>query len=517
MLSGVISPLGELPEGWKLARLEDIATKIGSGSTPRGGESAYINTRTNFAFVRSQNVFDYLFNERDIKFITDEDARKLKGVHLEKSDLLLNITGDGVTFGRSCIVPENILPAAVNQHVAIIRLNQSKCLPGYLLAYLCLPKIKEYIEGFNAGGSRRAITKAHIESFEIPLAPMEVQHHIQTLVIDLVEKTLINRQINQTLEQIAQALFKSWFVDFEPVKAKIAAKARWLAAQPDNESASPVCYAGELEPQPDTLDLETTMNLAAMQVISGKNAQQLAQMQDEQPEQYAQLQATAALFPAAMQGSEGGEIPEGWKMQSIAECIELIGGGTPKKSEPSFWNGNICWFSVKDVPSDGNVFVIDTEEKITELGLQKSSTRMLPLGTTIITARGIVGKLALAGVATAINQSCYGVVGADGSGPYYNYLRLSRAVDILKRNTHGAVFGTITRSTFDVVQQIESPLDVRVRFEEIVTPVFEKIRANVQESGALSKLRDLLLPKLLSGELSLTDAESQLAEIKVGV
>jgi len=323
------------------------------------------------------------------------------------------------------------------------------------------------------------------------------------------EKEIINHQINQTLEQMAQAIFKSWFVDFEPVRAKMEAKKRWHALQPGNEPASPVCYAGEPQPLPD---LETYMNLAAMQAISGKTPEQLARMEREQPDQYAQLRATAELFPSAMQDSELGEIPEGWEALPLSDTVELIGGGTPKKSEPSYWNGDICWFSVKDAPCEGNVFVIDTVDKITDAGLKGSSTKLLPVGTTIITARGTVGKLALTGVVTAMNQSCYGVVGSDGSGPYLNYLRLHRAVDTLKRNTHGAVFDTITRATFETVIQAQASLELRQRFDAVVGPMFEAIKSNLHQTRTLTSLRDTLLPKLLSGELTLPGTEEPQTE-----
>jgi len=146
--------------------------------------------------------------------------------------------------------------------------------------------------------------------------------------------------------------------------------------------------------------------------------------------------------------------------------------------------------------------VVDTVDKITEAGLSGSSTKLLPIGATIITARGTVGKLALTGVATAMNQSCYGVVGSHGTGPYLNYLRLHHAVETLKRNTHGAVFDTITRTTFETVMQPEAPLELRERFEERVTPLFEMIKKNLNQSRTLTGLRDAILPKLLSGEIA---------------
>jgi type I restriction enzyme, S subunit len=173
----LVSPI-DCPDSWRLVTLKSICKKIGSGATPTGGQAAYQEKRTNFALIRSQNVFDREFSESGLAFISDEQADALKGVHLEKNDILLNITGDGITFGRACLVPEKVLPACVNQHVSIIRLASHEADSGYVLSFLTHPTIKSYIETFNAGGSRRAITKAHIESFVVPLPPLGTQSAI---------------------------------------------------------------------------------------------------------------------------------------------------------------------------------------------------------------------------------------------------------------------------------------------------------------------------------------------------
>lgn len=427
-------------------------------------------------------------------------------------------------MGEVCLIPEG-LKCCLGQRQVLLRPRKDVC-GEYLYWALQSPFVQHQIAWNEGTGTTVSNVRIPVlKSLEIP----RLGHHesgIANTLSCIAGKIQLNHQINQTLEQMAQAIFKSWFVNFEPVKAKIAARERWHALQPGNEPASPVCYAGELDGQPIDVDLDTYMNLAAMQAISGSSlydadasaagaTDQLAQMQAEQPEQYAELYATAELFPSAMQESELGEIPEGWEVKRLSETIQLIGGGTPKKSEPNYWGGDICWFSVKDTPADGNIWVIDTDEKITQLGLDSSSTRLLPIGTTIITARGTVGKLALTGVTTAMNQSCYGVVGEDGAGPFLNYMRLTQAIEVLKRNTHGAVFDTITRDTFSTVTQVSAPQHIKDRFETLVSPSFLSIKANLQSSTTLSALRDTLLPKLLSGELTLPDTEEPQTELQV--
>ncbi|MGP1386906.1 MAG: restriction endonuclease subunit S [Thainema sp.] len=209
------SPLGILPHDWDVKPLKSLCTKIGSGATPRGGKDVYLDERVSHALIRSQHVFDHYFDETGLVYISEEHVQELRNVEVQSQDLLLNITGDGITFSRACMVPDRILPACVNQHVSIIRTDPNICLPGYLLGYLTLPGIKTYIESFNSGGSRRAITKGNIESFEIPLPPLNVQKEIAQTIQSLNSKIENLCRQNETLDAIAHSLFKHWFVDFE--------------------------------------------------------------------------------------------------------------------------------------------------------------------------------------------------------------------------------------------------------------------------------------------------------------
>lgn len=202
------------PMEWSVRRLGSFCLKIGSGATPKGGSASYQESRTSYALIRSQNVYDRHFDETGLAFISDAQAHDLRSAKVQCGDVLLNITGDGVTFARSCLVPESVLPACVNQHVAIIRVDQTICDPGYLLAFLTHPLTKPYIESFNTGGSRRAITKGHIESFNIPLPPIEEQRRIAAILSaydDLIENC---RRRIQILEEMARNIYREWFVHF---------------------------------------------------------------------------------------------------------------------------------------------------------------------------------------------------------------------------------------------------------------------------------------------------------------
>ena len=341
-----------------------------------------------------------------------------------------------------------------------------------------LPDFRSYaISRMEGTSGRQRVSWQALAEFNLRLPEKGKRKKIGKILKSLDDKIHLNNQINQTLESIAQTIFKSWFIDFDPVRAKIAAKQEGKDAE-----------------------------LAAMCAISGKSEAEVEQMAKED---FAELQATATLFPDELVESELGEVPKGWDKYSLSKMITLIGGGTPKRSEPNYWNGDIFWFSVKDVPNEGEVFVITTQEKISELGLNKSSTKLLPVGTTIITARGTVGKIALVGYEMAMNQSCYGVQGINGVRQFMTYYLIKNAVEVLKKNTHGAVFDTITQSTFDTVTSIKPSIEMMDLFESKVEKIMGHIKNNLYENNSLIALRDTLLPKLLSGEMDMLGLQGE--------
>ncbi len=196
-------------ERWSRVDLGSVCTKIGSGATPRGGDSVYVNTGT--AIIRSQNIYNSKFSENGLAFLSEKHAEKLKSVTVESHDVLLNITGDSVA--RCCQVPGWVLPARVNQHVAIVRPDHTKLLPEFLCYYLVSPQMQKYLlSRAGNGGTRNALTKGIIESIEVPCPSITIQQSIIGLLKnydDLIEN---NRRRIQLLEQAARLLYKEWFV-----------------------------------------------------------------------------------------------------------------------------------------------------------------------------------------------------------------------------------------------------------------------------------------------------------------
>ncbi len=196
---------------WEKVKLGDVCTKIGSGATPKGGSTVYIDKGT--SFIRSQNVYNLSFDYSGLVFINDEAAQKLKGVTIEENDVLLNITGDSVA--RTCIVPFDILPARVNQHVAIVRPDRNILDSVFLSYYLASPFMQTFMLGIavGKGTSRNAMTKDMIAKFEVPCPPLEVQREIINIIKPYDDIIKNNKKQIRLLEEAAQRLYKEWFVD----------------------------------------------------------------------------------------------------------------------------------------------------------------------------------------------------------------------------------------------------------------------------------------------------------------
>jgi len=193
---------------WKAWKLGKITTKIGSGATPTGGENAYITE--GISLIRSQNVYDFAFSSDGLAHINEQQANELSNVEVFQDDILINITGESVT--RCCIVPEKILPARVNQHVAIIRPDKESA--DHKFVFYFLHSIKSQLNSMaEIGCTRRALTKTMLEDVKVLLPPLPEQRAIDSILSSFEDKIdLLNRQ-NKTLEAIAETLFRQWFVE----------------------------------------------------------------------------------------------------------------------------------------------------------------------------------------------------------------------------------------------------------------------------------------------------------------
>ncbi len=481
-----------MSDEWPIVRLGGYCSKIGSGATPSGGSSVYIE-QGEICLIRSQNIYNDGFKPDGLVFITEDAANKLKNVIVQKNDILLNITGDSVA--RVCLAREEFLPARVNQHVAIIRPNPNEFDPRYLRYFLASPAMQSFLLTIAAvGATRSALTKVMIETLEVSKPPIQIQTAIADQLESLDNKIHLNTQTNQTLEQIAQAIFKSWFVDFDPVKAKIAA----LNSLSLGERAG--VRARELA------------ELAAMSVISGKDEAQLEQLKIQDADAYQQLEQTAALFPAAMQESELGDIPEGWGVQSIGKQGKVITGKTPPQSiQNSYADSGTPFITPTDIT--GNVFVTKTNRCLTESGQASIKNTKIKSGSICVTCIGSqMGKTTLSSKDSFANQQINSIIVSDVI--YRNYLLLNlrnRREEIFLIGSSGSTMPIINKSTFEKLSVLVPDQNIMKNFDRAIKPIINRILKNSIQNLTLIESRNSLLPKLLSGEIDLSDNALTLA------
>ncbi len=348
----------------------------------------------------------------------------------------LPTSGNVIRFQKGDILISNIRPyfkkiwyadkdGGCSADVLCIRANKE--VDNKYLYYLLLQQnFFDYVMIGAKGTKMPRGDKQHIMNWKVTLPSLPTQQKIANILSSLDDKIEVNRRINEQLEELAQALFKSWFVDFEPFK------------------------------------------------------------------------------DGAFVESELGMIPDGWKVGKFTDIVEIKGGGTPKTDIAEYWNGDIPFFTPKDV---NDVFCISTEKNITDLGLSKCSSKLYNKNTVFITARGTVGKVCMAGRNMAMNQTCYALIGKEIFGQHYIYMQTISIVERIKKKANGAVFSAITTRDFDSEKIIIPSLEIVNDYLMKIEPLYESILHNQQEIHHLTTLRDTLLPKLMSGEIDVSEVE----------
>jgi type I restriction enzyme, S subunit len=440
--------LGTVSE-WQEIQLEKVCLKIGSGATPRGGKDAYRGGET--ALIRSQNIHNDRFTRDGLVYINDFQAHELRNVVVEENDVLLNITGDSVA--RCCQVDPDVLPARVNQHVAIIRTNP-KILDSRFLRYVLVsPSVQDYLLALaSAGATRNALTKAMVESLTVKAPPIKEQRAIAHILGTLDDKIELNRQQNETLEAMARALFKAWFVDFEPVRAKM--QGRWQRGQ----------------------------SLPGLP----------AHLYD--------------LFPDRLVESELGEIPEGWRMGSLGEVAAHPRRGV----QPGEIKDETPYIALEHMPKR----CIALAEWGTANGLESNKYEFKQGEILFGKLRPYFHKVGVAPVDGVCSTDI--VVIAPKLPIWFGFVLTHASSDAFVEYTNAGSTGTkMPRTSWTEMARYAVVLpheDVATAFNQHIQAASEEISAKIHESKSLAQLRDTLLPKLISGELRVSDAEAFLKE-----
>ncbi len=416
---------------------------------------ANLYTPSGVPVIRGNNLGRSKQLQGEFVFVSGETADSMRNCNVFGGDLVFPHRG---AIGEVGIIPSDGNRYMLSTSLMKLTCNREKVLPEFLYYFFKSAEGRhELLKNASTVGTPgigQPLTS--LRSIRVPLPPRPQQERIADILGTLDDKIELNRRMNETLEAMARRLFKSWFIDFDPVLAKAALRRQ----HPKLSNAE--------------LSRRALPNMAT---------------------------EIAELFPDSFADSTLRLIPKGWTVEPFADTVQILGGGTPKTSNLEFWGGEIPWFSVVDAPSDSDVFVINTQKTVTHSGIENSSATVLPCGTTIISARGTVGRVALVGNPMAMNQSCYALRGRDDRHGYFTYYSTRSLVAVLKQRSHGSVFDTITRDTLMGVNVVTPARSIVAAYEMRIHPQLERIRMNLHQSTTLKTMRDRLLPRLLSGEL----------------
>jgi type I restriction enzyme S subunit len=367
----------------------------------------------------------------------------------QKDDLVFSYE---TRLGEAALIPEG-LRCCLGRRMALIRAYEDLVYPKYLLYFFLSPLLQNQIRQATICGSTvERLALADIAKFRIPLPPLAEQKAIAAVLGALDDKIELNRRMNATLESMARALFQSWFVDFDPVRAKLDGR------------------------KPEGLD-----------------------------------EATASLFPEQFQESAVGNIPSAWSFGPITECCTRIhSGGTPRRDEPEYWrDGTVPWLTSGEVRQP---MITSTESYISELGLNESAAKWIPANSTVVALYGATaGQVSFLGTSTTTNQAICSLVPKSGF-EFFNYFAMRGATAEMESKAAGSAQQNISKGVIEETVAILPPPLILNQFNSIVAPLFANWIANTQQSRTLATLRDTLLPKLLSGELSVANRQPHASE-----
>jgi len=308
---------------------------------------------------------------------------------------------------------------------------------------------------FVTGAAQPKINMGNLKRVTVPWPAPHIRFGVSAIGRAIHDRIDLLRQTNATLEAIAQTLFKSWFVDFDPVRAKAEGR------------------------EPEGIDAET-----------------------------------AALFPSEFEESALGLIPRGWRVAPMGDLVEAVGGSTPDTKNKSFWEPALHhWTSPKDLSGASAPVLLDTERKISDAGLAKIPSGLLPEGTLLMSSRAPIGYLSLAAIAVAINQGYIAMRPGGTLPPLYLYFWCKSNMEAIKGNANGSTFMEISKRAFRPLQTLSPPTRLVERFTDVCGPIFGRIAQNERQARSLCELRDTVLPRLISGKLRLPEVQAAVDEV----
>ena len=449
---------------WTISKLSDVIEIIGGG-TPKRSENKYWNGDIPWLSVADFNN-DFRYVNDSIEHITELGLQKSSTKLLDKDHLIISARG---TVG--CLAQLSV-PMAFNQSCYGLNGKEGIIDNGFLY-YFLKNNISE-LKQKTHGAVFDTITRDTFEHIQISYPDLGTQKEIAKNLGSFDDKIQLNTQINQTLEQIAQALFKSWFVDFDPVRAKVQALS-------------------------DRLSLEQA-ELAAMQAISGKTPKELTALSQTQPDRYAELAEIAKAFPSEMVEVDGVEVPKGWEVKELGSLMTIKRGGSPRPIKDFISDKGLNWVKISDATAEDNPFLFSTKEYIKSEGLSK--TVLLKKGSLILSNSATPGLPRFLELDACIHDGWLYFSDIKSLTQEYLYFFFLNIRKDLVAQGNGSVFTNLKTDIVKAQKAIVPDERAICYFDKQVKSIMNLIRYNTANSVSLKETRDLLLPRLLNGELN---------------
>jgi type I restriction enzyme S subunit len=443
-----------MASNWDQVRVADLlangALAINDGYRVRNVELG----REGIPFVRGGDIGDGTINFDVEDRIRPQYTERVRSKLTRPYDVAFITKG---TVGRVGLVRPNQPEGVFAPQVCYWRsLDWEVVDPRFLYYLLTSAEFQANLDAVKTHGSMVAdyVSMTDQKNFRLTFPPIRNQRAIGRLLGALDDKIELNRRMNATLEGISRAIFKSWFVDFDPVRQKVAGK------------------------QPVGMDART-----------------------------------AALFPDSFEDSDVGEVPNGWRVQPISELAEIVGGSTPSTKERLFWDGGSqCWATPKDLSDLSVPVLLETERQLTDTGVSQITSGVLPVGTVLLSSRAPIGYLAVAETPVAINQGFIAMKPKEGVSNLFLLRWTGASHDEIVSRANGSTFLEISKTNFRPISVVQPPQAVMDAFHERAFSLFRRVVACERASRTLAALRGTLLPKLLSGEVRVPEAEGIVEE-----
>ena len=493
-----------------LVCIDDLPIHIGDGNYSAKYPKASEFVETGIPFISASDFSNGRISSKDFRFISEEQHATLLKGHLKPGDVLVVTRGNGT--GDVAWVDPEYDDCNINAQLVLLRTDEVVVHNRYLYFLLSSKEYKEILVSYSSGSAQPQLPIRALKLVELRLPPYEQQVKTAHILSSIDNKIELNRQTNQILEQIAQAIFKSWFVDFDPVKAKIIIKekdgnelAQELAAE------AILCGAITLE-HLQTLDNTTaTFEEQLYPLITTRFPNNAPENNNPNLWQPEQLAATAKLFPNAMVESELGGIPEGWEAGSIGN-LSRARGGFAFKSKDFVDVGNPV-VKIKNITGTGTVD-IEGSQCISDQTAGNANRYKLRDGDLLMAMTGAtVGKTGIVVVGNRdvyLNQRVAKFESDifDSNVSWFLYCCFKREVvfDSIVGSAQGSAQPNIGSSGIEAAELVVPGKHCVSTFCDLVSPLFEKWISNFKENKTLEEIRNALLPKLLSGDLTLNNA-----------